>query len=268
MRASSGQPWAGPHRHLSGAERLVPEYEAMEAGHVLLARAMREGLDADHIHLTFERVPARHIRHVPVLPVTTIDCPSPVAARPPAERVLLKAGVSQGAIDVAFDHVLRGVNGSGGALRGALLVDARNGDPFAAVGHDGVRASHFDYSPGTREMLFGQLEAAGLSHHRTHEALALATKVLAAGVCAELCWSDDATYAAGYVSSLQSGYVRFPKFKPAGAVGGRVFFYDGLPTLIEACIRRLKTESVLIDGPTTVRVVSGAEEFLASQPQA
>ena len=239
----------------------------MEAGHELLARAVQSGLDADHIHLTLERVPARHIRHVQCLSVTTIDCPSPVSARPPAERVLLKADIAQGAIDVAFDHVLRGANGSGSPLRGALLVDARNGDPFAAAGAEGVRASHFDFSPGTRDMLIGELEVAGLTHHRTHEALALATKVLAAGVCAELCWSDDPTYSAGYVSSLQSGYVRFPRFKPPGAVGGRVFFYDGLPSLIEACIRRLKTESILIDGPANCRTVSAAEEYLATLPQ-
>ena len=45
------------------------------------------------------------------------------------------------------------------------------------------------------------------------EALALATKVIWSGVVAELCWSDEPEYVAGYVATARHGSVRFPNFK-------------------------------------------------------
>ena len=84
-----------------------------------------------------------------------------------------------------------------------------------------------------------KLAAIGLTHFRTREALALATKVAhAPGIIAELCWSDDPDYTAGYVASPRIGYVRFPVLKlPDDPRGGRVFFVDRNTLDIEAFIK-------------------------------
>jgi 6-carboxyhexanoate--CoA ligase len=44
-------------------------------------------------------------------------------------------------------------------------------------------------------------------------------------VIAELCWSDDPEYTAGYVASPKGGYLRIPQLKARGDIyGGRAFF--------------------------------------------
>ena len=46
-------------------------------------------------------------------------------------------------------------------------------------------------------------------------------------VRAEICWSDDPDYVAGYVASRHGGYVRFPHMKERGdPLGGRIYFVD------------------------------------------
>jgi 6-carboxyhexanoate--CoA ligase len=267
MRSSAGPSIAGESIHLSGGERLVPDGDARDAARELLDRAFKAGMSPDQIHITMERVPSGKIRHIPCLPVTTVDCPSPGSARAVAERVLARAGIDSAAISTAFDHIRSGFDGCGSVLRGAMLLDIRTGKRDCGTHGAGIRASRFDYSPGTIDMLAGVLDAAGLGHYRTREALALATKVLASGVVAELCWSDDPTYDAGYVSSAVDGYVRFPHFKPAGAVGGRVFFFDSDLCSAESLATRLKSDAFLIDGPLTVRTLSGFEAFVEPRTQ-
>ncbi|NIQ93878.1 MAG: hypothetical protein GWN87_06430 [Desulfuromonadales bacterium] len=58
------------------------------------------------------------------------------------------------------------------------------------------------------------------------EAMVLAAKVISTpGVLAELCWSDDPSYTAGYVASPEAGYQRLTHLKPFGErLGGRAFF--------------------------------------------
>jgi len=253
MRASAGQSGSVQHHHLSGAERLTPADEAEPAGCELMRRAL--DCCADLIQITFERVPSNQIRRISCLGVTTVTAANPIEARESAQNVLLAAGVSSSAIDIGFRHLLLGDN-VGQSRRGALLISARNGDLLTGSYETGVRASHFDYSPESRDEIMKALADEGLSHFRTREALALATKVLATGILAEICWSDDSTYEAGYVSTLAHGYVRYPHFKPPGAVGGRVFYYDGAPDEVEDCIRCLRTQDMLIDGPVSVRIVS------------
>jgi len=72
------------------------------------------------------------------------------------------------------------------------------------------------------------LHGSGRDTIHLREALALAGKVLLSpGIVAELCWSDDPDYTAGYVASPARGYVRFPHLKKMGdRLGGRAFFYQ------------------------------------------
>jgi len=81
------------------------------------------------------------------------------------------------------------------------------------------------------------------------EALVLAAKVLSApGIVAELCWSDDPDYTAGYVASPVHGYVRFPHLKPPGDErGGRAFFFRSEEMDIERVIDYLEHAAFLVD---------------------
>ncbi len=127
-------------------------------------------------------------------------------------------------------------------------MDARSGERLEPDQERGVRVSHFDWSDGALAQIKRALASAGLTHHRTHEALALATKVAhAPGMIAELCWSDDPGYTAGYVASAALGYVRLPHLKPPGdQKGGRVFFIDCKIADRETVIRYLEAEPVLV----------------------
>jgi 6-carboxyhexanoate--CoA ligase len=69
----------------------------------------------------------------------------------------------------------------------------------------------------------------------------------APGIVAELCWSDDPDYTAGYVASVGMGYVRFPILKKLGdAKGGRAFFVDKNALDMGTFLRYLEQEAALI----------------------
>jgi 6-carboxyhexanoate--CoA ligase len=252
MRAAAGGAHEQGGRHLSGGERLVAANEVEAAALALLRRARERG--PDFVRLTVERVPAAQVERIPCLPVTTVAAPDPAAARAIADELIGEAGVSVRAIETAF-ALLTG--GTGGApMRGAALIDAASGERREPDPRRGVRVSHFDYAPDARPAAQRELARHGLTHHRTLEALALASKVIGSGVLAELCWSDDADYMAGYVATAGTGYVRFPAFRPAGATGGRVFFLRP-GAVIADCLERLERRPVLIEGPVVVRRAVG-----------
>jgi 6-carboxyhexanoate--CoA ligase len=132
-------------------------------------------------------------------------------------------------------------------MRGAVLMSAVDGRRLERDPARGVRASRMDYTPECRAELADWMSTAGLKSNRFVEALAVATKVAWSGVAAEICWSDDPTYAPGYVASPRFGYCRFPRLKALGtALGGRVFFLVDLSHSLEV-IRRLEHCPLLID---------------------
>ena len=133
-------------------------------------------------------------------------------------------------------------------MRGAMIMDAVTGERLEPDRERGIRASHFDWSDEASRAADGALARLGLTHFRTKEALALATKVAhGPGVVAELCWSDDPDYTAGYVASLAFGYIRFPVLKQRGALtGGRALFFDRGRGSVEALQIYLEQVPVVI----------------------
>ena len=246
MRAATGGRHEKGGRHVSGAERLVPESE-VEAASLELLRRARGHAAADFIQLSVEAVPACEVAYAPCLPLIARTAADPTESRREAQALLASASILPEAISEAFRLVTEGHQGE--PIRGAVLLEGteRREPDFQR----GVRATRMDFAPGVRDRLQRELQEQGLSHFRTLEALAVATKVLWCGVAAELCWSDDEGYAAGYVAIPSLGYVRFPHFKPAGAVGGRVFFITpGTDT--RELIHRLEKSALLIKDRATV----------------
>ncbi|HYA87473.1 MAG TPA: 6-carboxyhexanoate--CoA ligase, partial [Nitrospirota bacterium] len=113
------------------------------------------------------------------------------------------------------------------------------------------------------------LTALGLTHYRTREAIALATKVAhAQGVIAELCWSDDPDYTAGYVASLRRGYIRFPHLKNKGdQKGGRVIFVDASRVNLDAMIEYLQDAPIIINDIGVFNPEIGLEQYNKSVTQ-
>ena len=259
MRASAS-PEPDGSRHLSGAERLVPEDALNGVVSELFARA--QGRSPDTVQITVERVPAGVcVYPVPCLPVQTVMASGPDAAAQFAIELLAGAGVAPGVARAALAALEAGLGPEGVGLRGASLWDRQTGDRLEPAPSRGVRTSRFDYSKAGAEAIDTALAAQGLTHFRTREALAVATKTLWAGVAAELCWSDEPDYTTGYVATPQTGYVRLPHFKPDGAAGGRIFFLDTDHADVGVCIERLEREYVLLHPPVSVSAPVHAPDF-------
>jgi len=257
MRASAG------NRHLSGAERIVAFGSIEATTRELLARATGKARCPDEIVVTIDHLDDVAIHRQTALDLITLDVPDAGAGRSAASHVLQRAGVSPKASSIAVSSISRGAALSGGAMRGAMIMDAQTGERLEPDLERGVRASRFDWSGGTREKIRELLAGIGLTHFRTIEALALATKVAhAPGMAAELCWSDDPDYTAGYVASLTTGYVRFPCLKEQGdEKGGRAFFVRRDEADMDSLIRYLQTEAVLIVETGACVPQIDAEEF-------
>jgi 6-carboxyhexanoate--CoA ligase len=182
------------------------------------------------------------------LDVLTVDTPDVTTGRSTAARILQSLGVSNEAAMSALKHLSGGAGPEERTMRGAIIMDAQNGNRLEPDQERGVRASRFDWTNEALDELTVKLKAIGLMHYRTREALALATKVAhAPGIVAELCWSDDPEYTAGYVASRGIGYVRFPMLKSQGNPnGGRVFFVNHKNLDMTTLIHYLQNEAVLI----------------------
>jgi 6-carboxyhexanoate--CoA ligase len=244
-------------RHISGAEHIVSRDRIDDVMRELTARATHKTALPDRIVVHVELLGGHPLRELAALDVVTVNAPDVETGRSAAVRVLRRVGVSEHSALAAIGCLGRGAAPSGFTMRGAIIMDAHSGARLEQDQERGVRASRFDWTEEAFKQISHSLAAAGLTHNRTREALALATKVAhAPGVVAELCWSDDADYTSGYVASLQTGYVRFPRLKETGdAKGGRVFFVDRASLNMNALTRYLQEEPVLI---TSVGICSAA----------
>lgn len=242
MRSAEGGAHEMGGRHISGAERLVAPADLAEITQQMIARALSHSRGtADFINIKVEAVPPERIHTVPLLPVRTQASADVQAGRLAARAELLKAGVNAAAVDAGFNQLLS----LSDSMRGAMLLCARSGRRLDSEGMRGIRVSRMDIAD---EAAFtGWLAANGLKGMHVREALVLASKVVwAPGMIAELCWSDDPEYTAGYVAARSIGYVRFPQLKPLGSpVGGRIFFVDCMAEL-DRLADYLRSQPVLV----------------------
>lgn len=256
-------------KHISGGERIVTEQSIERTVSELLRRAMNKESTPDRVTVTVEDLRAEQPQLLRALDVITFEAFDAETGRALASRILLKNCISSISLEHAIRLLSRGPAPSGENMRGAVIMDSRSGERFEPDRERGVRASRFDWSDKAAEGIRKLLDDAGLSHFRTYEALALATKIAhGPGVVAELCWSDDADYTAGYVASASSGYVRFPALKEQGDnKGGRVVFVQNPSARLEPLIRYLETEPVLINefGSLTAMTEDAYAELFINQ---
>ncbi|MTI84465.1 MAG: 6-carboxyhexanoate--CoA ligase [Firmicutes bacterium] len=230
MRAARGGAHEDGGRHISGAERIVPKDKIPAVLQQLYSRAEKHQLGRpDFINITVESLSGREVNRVTSLPVYTLGCRDYPEGRRLAVKVLELKGIPPRVIEKGFSCLLGdSPSGTGENMRGAILLDINTGRRLEADPGRGVRASRMDYHPDVTPDLSEQLDEFGLNNDHVREALCLATKVAnLPGIVAELCWSDDPGYTAGYVAAADTGYIRFPHLKARGnRRGGRIFFVD------------------------------------------
>lgn len=252
---------ASKDEHISGAERIAPAQELSAIATELLARALRHPRgNPESIRLAIDLLPAPTLAYAPLPDITTVVVADVEAGRRAARAELLDAGVSPLAADAAIQTLAKGAAPGGRVMRGAMLVDAQSGERLESDPARGVRVSRMDLNPAAARALTAVLQGSHRDTLHLREALVLAGKVLLSpGIVAELCWSDDPDYTAGYVSSPERGYVRFPYLKEKGeTLGGRAFFYQRAEFDLTALTAFLEEAPVLF---TSVGRLRNDEDF-------
>ncbi len=237
-------------KHISGAERLLETADLGTAAVELIERALNHPRGAaEKIYLQVDPVPARQVATGTLPDLHNHQVGSWQQGRKLAQQLLEAAGISRSAAIKALQTLAAGAAPGGNSMRGAMLIDAASGERLEADQARGVRVSRMDLSCAARDRLLQRLKEHGLNNSHVVEALTLAAKVIAApGVLAELCWSDDPDYLAGYVASPQLGYRRINHLKPVGEErGGRAFFIDRSQVELGELVSWLEQAPLLID---------------------
>lgn len=216
-------------RHISGAERIIPESEVATTVQVLTQRALAHpngvpdflNVSASEITTDIRRVPELEVREVPSS--STADT-----------RTFLTDFLTSHGFDARVVDKLYSVTG----LRGAMLIDARTGANLSPDPTRGVRVSAMDHVDST---------VVATKQHFA-EAIVLASKVAAhPNIAAELCMSDDPDYTTGYLT-YGGVYHRLAHMKELGErIGTRVFLYDGPSSEVAATIDYLENTPVLVE---------------------
>lgn len=246
MRAAQGSTHEQGGKHISGAERLVSGELLTSVAAAMLRRALSHSRGtADFINLTVETVPVEAVREVTCLPIISVNTPDLIAGREAAQAMLIRAGVAP----VAAAAGMSALAGLPVSLRGAMVVNAQTGLRLDTQAERGVRVSRMDIADEQDYLHWLNRQGYGNNQIHLREAVVLAAKVMSApGMVAELCWSDDPEYRAGYVAT-PAAYTRFTQLKPHGSpIGGRIFFIQE-NTDLKQLVDYLQYQPILVKVP-------------------
>ena len=135
MRSSLGSVHGIGGRHISGAERIVPEKSLEETVCEMLRRARtHERGTADFIQLKVEELNLSKAVHAPLLRFSEIKSSSKDEGRRIAAEELEAAGVSHKAVTAGMS-LLGALTDS---MRGAMVIDAETGERLDTLPRPGV----------------------------------------------------------------------------------------------------------------------------------
>jgi 6-carboxyhexanoate--CoA ligase len=249
MRAALGGAHEKGGKHISGAERVVTDAELFSTLSQLVQRAQNHEKGCpDYINLQIERLDKSKLSSLTALPVFTINSDSKASSHKICREILTLAGIKPEVVKTAFENMLSGPAPDGQNMRGAILMDIHSGQRLEPDRYRGIRVTGMDYDPGIKKELAQKLGVCGINNDHAREALCLASKVAAVkGIKAELCWSDDPGYTAGYIAVPAWGYLRINHMKDKGSEkGGRVFFVDTNAIEVEKIIQALEETPCLL----------------------
>ncbi len=253
MRASAFK------KHISGAEGIYKRHWIQKILLDYLYRALghERGLP-EKIVFTIEPVKTvpMNIKSLPVYTAHIVDMED---AWRFIKKLLLRAGVSQECFEKARMLVF-----SSCSMRGAAVYTRERARRLDSDSERGIRARMLGISEDAREELIAVLKKQGLNTRVVSEALILASKVLMApGMVAELCVSDNPSYTTGYVSIRDVGYIRIPFIKDSGsACGGRVFFVEE-DASINVIKEFLETSPVMVNEISTFHGIINPDEIIS-----
>ncbi|MFZ3065072.1 MAG: 6-carboxyhexanoate--CoA ligase [Nitrospirota bacterium] len=243
MRASKN------NEHISGAERIASSMDIHKTVSELINRALsHERGKPEKINISIDRLEQKKIKKLKALNITTISVADYKDGRMYASQLLELIGVKKRAIKMAMDYMAKGASPDKKNMRGAMIIDYKTGKRIEPDKYRGIRASRMDIAKTAEAKLITALKKAKINNPYIREAVVLAAKVVnAPETIAELCWSDDPSYQAGYVASKRFGYVRFPYLKEKGSpFGGRAFFVDAKKIDLKKYIDFLEMQPILI----------------------
>lgn len=232
-------------KHISGAERIILEKDMGLSVQQLVTRALGHSKGkSDFINIKIKNIVKQDIEYINPLDIRTVITNDYFEGRECALKVLQKSGLS-----AETSHLVLNMLKDCHTMRGAILFEINSRERLEADKKRGVRVTNIDWSFNVKQELDKALARANLNNNHVKEAVALASKVCSApGIIAELCWSDDPDYTAGYVASKDLGYMRITKLKPFGSNnGGRVFCFDSSKASIEKCIEYLQEKITLVN---------------------
>lgn len=240
-------------KHVSGAERIVPQELITATIGALSERALHHGLGrADFINIKMEEVHPDELQYLDAIPVDNRPAETIEGTYAIMRQVLGELGLADRA-DELID-LLRHVH----PMRGAVLYDVATGKRIEPDQERGIRVTYMDAD--------GTSSVNSIKNH-FNEAIVLATKVVhAPGIISELCLSDDPDYLVGYISSLKHGYVRLNPMKAMGDPhGGRVFIFDSRKAKAEEAIAYLEKQKVLVRGLPPERPVNAKTQQIFAE---
>ncbi|NPA57723.1 MAG: 6-carboxyhexanoate--CoA ligase [Aquificae bacterium] len=228
-------------KHLSGAERIVPEDRLETTLEGIYRKVSRKGFDL--INIKVELLEEEPLTVEKSLPIREFRFDSVEKANEKAVEIIKKAtGLDGERINRLIEKIHTGASPDGGNMRGAMIVD-QTGNRIELDAVRGVRTSAVDFVD--REGVVEKLLKEGFTE-RTADALCIATKnLLSPYILAEYCISDEEDYTTGYVATTE-GYYRFLPLKEKGNKhGGRIYFVKERTDLKEL-YRFLEKKPVLI----------------------
>lgn len=242
MRSSKGASHENGGLHISGAERLVESSDVEGSANEMIQRAMNHSRGkADFISLKIETIQENAIQHISPLHVKKVLNKSHHTTKQVLQEQLAASPIPAGLLSSCYEWMI-----NDNVTRGAIVVDVKSGKRVEPCTERGVRVSHFDWDKQYIQQWSKAL--LGIYSERRAEAIALASKVAAAGTICELCCSDDPEYTTGYLT-YQDKYIQVPNMKKKhSSYGGRIFFIDSTKLDLDDYIHYLEKMPVLIGG--------------------
>ena len=222
MRCSKGGPHEEGGKHISGAERILREDEVEQELINVYRRAItHERGKPDFINFKIEEIDEDEIIYKKRLKINQHHVDSKEEGLNLAKEFLKENSVSEESAEKGIQSILDLED----SIHGAMLIDKDSGERLDDKGIRGVRVTGIASADITKYK--ESLKNDGREGLHLEEALILASKIASCkGIVAELCWSDDPSYAIGYVGT-KDNYERIPILKEEGnPIGGRAFFVD------------------------------------------
>lgn len=242
MRSSQGGPHEEGGIHISGAERLIVEKDIEQHALEMIQRATTHSRGkADFISLKIEAIPSCEIQTIAPLNVKEVVNPTIDTTKKVLAEQLSSLPIQTNLILSLYEQMI-----NNDSTKGAIIVDINSGQRLDPPEKLGVRVSHFDWDKQFKQDWVSKQE--DLYNDRRTEAIALASKVAAAGTICELCCSDDPEYTTGYIA-FKNTFIRIPNMKQKDSSrGGRVFIVDGKKIDLQKYIHFLEKTPVLLGG--------------------